>query len=40
MVKYSKAKIAEIEKTKGNGDRDYTPHHHNSGGYALIHRWL
>jgi len=23
-----------------NGDRDYTPHHHNSGGYALIHRWL
>lgn len=23
-----------------NGDRDYTPHHHNSGGYALIHRWI
>ena len=23
-----------------NGDRDYTSHHHNSGGYALIHRWL
>lgn len=23
-----------------NGDRDYTPHHHNSGGYALKHRWL
>ncbi len=23
-----------------NGDRDYTPHHHNSGGYALRHRWL
>lgn len=23
-----------------NGDRDYTPHHHTSGGYALRHRWL
>ena len=23
-----------------NGDRNYEPHHHNSGGYALIHRWL
>ena len=23
-----------------NGDRDYTPHHHNSGGYALRHRWM
>jgi len=23
-----------------NGDRDYTPHHHNSGGFALRHRWL
>ena len=23
-----------------NGDRDYTPHHHNSGGYALKHRWM
>ena len=23
-----------------NGDRDYTPHHHRDGGYALRHRWL
>ena len=23
-----------------NGDRDYTPHHHRSGGYALRHEWL
>lgn len=23
-----------------NGDRDFTPHHHNDGGYALRHRWL
>lgn len=23
-----------------NGDRDYAPHHHSSGGYALRHRWL
>ena len=23
-----------------NGDRDYTPHHHAAGGYALRHRWL
>lgn len=23
-----------------NGDRDYTPHRHNDGGYALRHRWL
>ena len=23
-----------------NGDRDYTPHHHNDGGYALVQRWL
>jgi hypothetical protein len=23
-----------------NGDRDYTPHHHNDGGYALKQRWL
>lgn len=23
-----------------NGDRDYSPHHHSSGGYALKHRWL
>mgnify|MGYP001617057424 FL=1 len=23
-----------------NGDRDYTPHHHQDGGYALRHRWL
>ena len=23
-----------------NGDRDYTPHLHESGGYALRHRWL
>lgn len=23
-----------------NGDRDYTQHHHSSGGYALSHRWL
>ena len=23
-----------------NGDRDYTPHHHEDGGYALRHRWL
>lgn len=23
-----------------NGDRDYTPHMHSSGGYALRQRWL
>lgn len=23
-----------------NGDRDYTPHHHLDGGYALRHEWL
>lgn len=23
-----------------NGDRNYKPHHHNDGGYALKHRWL
>ena len=23
-----------------NGDRNYGPHHHNSGGYALKSRWL
>lgn len=23
-----------------NGDRDYAPHHHESGGYALRHNWL
>ena len=23
-----------------NGDRDYTPHRHGSGAYALNHRWL
>ena len=23
-----------------NGDRDYTPHHHSSGGYALRHSWM
>jgi len=23
-----------------NGNRDYTPHHHSSGGYALRHRWM
>ncbi len=23
-----------------NGDRNYKPHHHNDGGYALRHRWL
>ena len=23
-----------------NGDRDYTPHHHSDGGYALRQRWL
>lgn len=23
-----------------NGDRDYTPHHHNDGGYALNQRWF
>ena len=23
-----------------NGDRNYEPHHHNSGGYALVHRWI
>ena len=23
-----------------NGDRDYTPHQHSDGGYALRHRWL
>jgi hypothetical protein len=23
-----------------NGDRNYEPHHHNSGGYALRHQWI
>ncbi len=23
-----------------NGDRDYTPHQHNDGGYALSQRWI
>lgn len=23
-----------------NGDRNYKPHHHSSGGYALRQRWL
>lgn len=23
-----------------NGDRDYSPHHHSDGGYALRQRWL
>jgi len=23
-----------------NGDRDYTPHRHSDGGYALRHRWM
>jgi hypothetical protein len=23
-----------------NGDRNYSPHHHSCGGYALRHRWL
>ena len=23
-----------------NGDRDYTPHLHSSGGYAFHHKWL
>lgn len=23
-----------------NGDRNYTPHHHNNGGYALRQEWL
>lgn len=23
-----------------NGDRDYTPHRHSAGGYALRHRWI
>lgn len=23
-----------------NGDRNYKPHHHNDGGYALRHEWL
>lgn len=23
-----------------NGDRDYTPHPHSDGGYALYQRWL
>jgi hypothetical protein len=23
-----------------NGDRDYTPHDHRDGGYAIRHRWL
>ena len=24
----------------GNGDRDYTPHLHADGGYALRHQWI
>ena len=23
-----------------NGDRDYTPHQHKDGGYALLQRWM
>jgi hypothetical protein len=23
-----------------NGDRDYSPHHHHSGGYAIRQRWM
>jgi hypothetical protein len=23
-----------------NGDRDYTPHQHSDGGYALRHKWV
>lgn len=23
-----------------NGDRNYTPHRHNDGGYALKHEWI
>ena len=23
-----------------NGDRDYSPHQHDSGGYAINHEWL
>lgn len=23
-----------------NGDSDYTPHHHGSGGYAIRQRWI
>lgn len=23
-----------------NGDRDYTPHTHKSGGYAINHKWM
>lgn len=23
-----------------NGDRDYSPHQHKDGGYALSHKWL
>ena len=23
-----------------NGDRDYAPHQHKSGGYALKHKWM
>lgn len=23
-----------------NGDRDYSPHHHSSGGYAFRHTWM
>lgn len=23
-----------------NGDRDYTPHQHSDGGYALTQRWI
>ena len=23
-----------------NGDRDYTPHQHKNGGYALIQNWM
>ncbi len=24
----------------GNGDRNYEPHHHRDGGYAIKHRWI
>jgi hypothetical protein len=23
-----------------NGDRNYEPHHHNDGGYAIIQKWM
>ena len=29
-----------LSNDHSNGDRDYTPHEHKDGGYALRHRWL